>query len=314
MDPRVRARTCIRTRDRLPCELPGQTRPSPKSFLTLYFFLELTQSVLYVKPNPLLFTQDMVSSSLAISFSFPFPFPSSKLNPHNPSSLEFRRHTPTSHPTSSGGPISRVRRNPSPRANSSTMAAVFPTSWPMAHMPSAHSFVASQIPSNSSERTHIASTCASASFLTELARAHITRSIPVVPTGGSTTQAAGLELASSSSSLDESSDSIVAFETTRAFFCSDAIALSGRLDTPVPAMRHLTHRFAHWTHTRRPFPLGHLQVNPSRSHPLQTFATGSGSCIPCQPSTIPSEHKLTFRLVPTTTDMLGRTTHWSFCQ
>src|SRR6266481_4063742 len=106
MDPRIRARTRIQTRNRFSCELPGQTRPSPKSFLTLYFFLELTQSVLYVKPNPLLSTQDMVSSSLATSFSFPFPFPSSKLNPHNPSSLEFRCHTPTSHPISSSRPIS----------------------------------------------------------------------------------------------------------------------------------------------------------------------------------------------------------------
>src|SRR6266481_6051571 len=195
----------------------------------------------------------MVSSSLATSFSFPFPFPSSKLNPHNPSSLEFRRRTPTLRPTSSGGPISRIRKYRSPHANSSTMAAVFPTSWPMAHMPSAHSFVASRIPSNSSERTYIASTCASASFLTELARAHIARSMPFVPTGGSPTQAAGLELALSLSSLDESSDSIVAFETTHAFFRSDAITLLGQLDTPVPAMWHLTCRFVHWTHTRRPF-------------------------------------------------------------
>src|SRR6266481_1542775 len=244
----------------------------------------------------------MVSSSLSTSFSFPFPFPSSKLNPHNPSSLEFRRRTPTSHPTSSGRPSSRVCRNLSPHANSSTMAAMFPTSWPMAHTPSTHSFIASRIPSNSSERTHVASTCASASFLTELARAHIARSMPFVPTGDSTTRAMGVELASSL--LDESSDSIVALETTRAFFCGDAVALSGWLDTPVPATWHLTHCFAHWTHTHRPFPLGHSQVNPSRSHPLQTFATGSGSCIPCQPSTIPSERELTFRLVPTTTNTL----------
>src|SRR6266481_5575172 len=194
------------------------------------------------------------------------------------------------------------------------MAAVFPTSWPMAHTPSVHSFVASQIASNSSERTRVTSTCASASFLTELARAHIAHSMPFVPTGGSPTRATGLGLASSSSLLDESSDSIVAFETTRAFFRGDTIALSGRLDTPVPATRHLTCRFAHWTHTRRPFPLGHSQVNPSRSHPSQMFATGSSSCIPCQPSTIPPERELTFRLVPTTTDTLGGTTHWSFCQ
>src|SRR6266481_8034554 len=120
------------------------------------------------------------------------------------------------------------------------MAAVFPTSWPMAHTPSVHSFVASQIPSNSSERTRVASTCASASFLTEPARAHIARSIPVVPTGGSTTQDAELELVSPS--LDESSDSMVAFETTRTFFRGDAITLSARLDTPVPATWHLTHR------------------------------------------------------------------------
>src|SRR6266481_4399020 len=219
----------------------------------------------------------MVSSSLATSFSFPFPFPSSKLNPHNPNSLEFRRRTPSSRPSSSSGPISRIRKYRSPRANSSTMAAVFLTSWPMAHMPSAHSFVASRIPSISSKRTRVASTCASASFLTELVRAHIARSIPVVLTGGSTTRAAEVELVSPS--LDESSDSVVAFETTHAFFRGDAIALSGRLDTPVPATWHLTRRFAHWTHTCRPFPLGHLQVNPSRSHPSQTFATGSGSCI-----------------------------------
>src|SRR6266481_5541092 len=122
MDPCVQARTRIRTCDRLPCELPSQTWPSFKSFLTLYFFLELTQSVLYVKPNPLLSTQDMVSSSLATSFSFPFPFPSSKLNPHNSSSLEFRCHTPTSRPISSGRPILRIRKNLSPRANSSTVA------------------------------------------------------------------------------------------------------------------------------------------------------------------------------------------------
>src|SRR6266481_1360904 len=254
----------------------------------------------------------MVSSSLATSFSFPFPFPSSKLNPHNPNSLEFRRRTPTSRPTSSGGPISRVRRNRSPRANSSTMAAMFPTSWPMAHTPSVHSFVASQIPSNSSERTCIASTCASASFLTELARAHISRSMPFVPTGGSPTRAAEVELVSPL--LDESSDSMVAFETTCAFFRGDVIALSGQLDTPVPATWHLTRRFAHWMHTHRPFPLGHLQVNPSCSHPSQMFAAGSGSCIPCQPSTTPPERELTFCLVPTTTNTLGGTTHWSFCQ
>src|SRR6266481_2094060 len=254
----------------------------------------------------------MVSSSLATSFSFPFPFPSSKLNPHNPNSLEFRRCTPTSRPTSSGGPISRIRKYHSPHANSSTMAAVFPTSWPIAHTPSAHSFIASWIPSISSERTRVASTCASASFLTELARAHIARSIPVVPTGGSTTRDVELELVSPS--LDESSDSMVAFETTHAFFRGDAIALSAQLDTPVPATQHLTRHFAHWTHTLRPFPLGHSQVNPSRSHPLQTFATGSGSCIPCQPRTTPPERELTFRLVPTTTDTLGGTTHWSFCQ
>src|SRR6266481_8507779 len=217
----------------------------------------------------------MVSSSLATSFSFPFPFPSSKLNPHNSNSLEFQRHTPTSRPTSSGGPISRTHKYRSPRANSSTMAAVFPTSWPIAHTPSAHSFVASRIPSISSERTRVTSTCASASFLTELARAHIARSIPVVLTGSSTTRDAELELMSPS--LDESSDSMVAFETTRAFFRGDAIALSARLDTPIPATRHLTRRFVHWTHTRRRFPLGHSQVNPSRSHPSQTFAVGSSS-------------------------------------
>src|SRR6266481_127736 len=147
------------------------------------------------------------------------------------------------------------------------MAAVFPTSWPIAHTPSAHSFIASQIPSISSKRTRVASTCASASFLTELARAHIARSIPVVPTGGSTTRAVELELMLPS--LDESSDSMVAFETTRAFFRGDVIALLGRLDTPVPATRHLTRRFAHWTHTCHPFPLGHSQDNPSRSHPSQ---------------------------------------------
>src|SRR6266481_2544999 len=254
----------------------------------------------------------MVSSSLTTSFSFPFPFPSSKLNPHNPNSLEFRRRTPTSHPTSSGGPISRIRKYRSPRMNSSTMAAVFPTSWPIAHTPSAHSFVASRIPSISSERTRVTSTCASASFLTELARAHITRSIPVVLTGGSTTRDAELELVSPS--LDESSDSMVAFETTRTFFRGDTIALSARLDTPVPATWHLTCRFAHWMHTRRPFPLGHSQVNPSHLHPSQMFMTGSGSCIPCQPSTTPPERELTFRLVPNTTDMLSGTTHWSFCQ
>src|SRR6266481_4876645 len=91
MDPRVQARTCIRTRDRLPCELPGQTWPSLKSFLTLYFSLSSLSLFCMFKPNLLLSTQDMVSSSsLPTSFSFPFPFPSSpKLNPHKPSSLEF---------------------------------------------------------------------------------------------------------------------------------------------------------------------------------------------------------------------------------
>src|SRR6266481_6198108 len=119
------------------------------------------------------------------------------------------------------------------------MAAVFPTSWPIAHTPSTHSFVASQIPSISSERTRVASTCTSASFLTELARAHIAHSIPVVPTGGSTTRDAELELVLPS--LDESSDSMVAFETTRAFFRGDVITLSAQLDTPVLATWHLTH-------------------------------------------------------------------------
>src|SRR6266481_4449357 len=124
----------------------------------------------------------------------------------------------------------------------------------------------SQIPSSSSDRTHVASTCASANSLTELVRAHIACSIPVAPAGGSMTRAEGVGLASSLSSLNSSSDSMVAFDATHAFFHGDAVAFSGWLDMPVPATRHLTRRFEHWTHMRCPFPLGHSQVNLSCSH------------------------------------------------
>src|SRR6266481_4346923 len=76
MDPRVRARTHIQARDGLPCELPGQTQPSLKSFLTLYFFLELTQFVLYVQVKSIpIYSRH---SFILITFYFllfPFPFP-----------------------------------------------------------------------------------------------------------------------------------------------------------------------------------------------------------------------------------------------
>src|SRR6266481_3816864 len=77
MDPRVRARTRIRAHDRLPCELPGQTRPSLKSFLTLYLFLELTQFVLYVQAKSIsIYSRHglILITSYFLLFPFSFPF------------------------------------------------------------------------------------------------------------------------------------------------------------------------------------------------------------------------------------------------
>src|SRR6266481_7463403 len=76
MDPRVRARTCIRTRNRFSCELPGQTQPPLKSFLTLYFFLELTQSVLFVQAKSITIysRHGFILTCYFLLFPFSFPF------------------------------------------------------------------------------------------------------------------------------------------------------------------------------------------------------------------------------------------------
>src|SRR6266481_8416896 len=81
MDPRIQTRTCIRARNRLPCELPSQTWPSLKSSLVFYFSLGLIIFSLYVQVKSIfLTTQDKVSSSF-FSFSFPFPLSSIPLPP-----------------------------------------------------------------------------------------------------------------------------------------------------------------------------------------------------------------------------------------
>src|SRR6266481_3453231 len=77
MDPHVRARTRIRTHNRFSCELPSQTWPSLKSFLTLYFFLELTQSVLYVQAKSIaIYSRHgfILITSYFLLFPFSFPF------------------------------------------------------------------------------------------------------------------------------------------------------------------------------------------------------------------------------------------------
>src|SRR6266481_7824356 len=76
MDPHVQARTHIQAHDGLPCKLPSQTWPSVKSFLTLYFFLELTQSVLYVQAKSIaIYSRHGFILITSYFFLFPFPFP-----------------------------------------------------------------------------------------------------------------------------------------------------------------------------------------------------------------------------------------------